>query len=172
MADADAIEAVSRVDTILKDIDEKLKNPEDVKYQWCGERLVEAELLLNRIDRLCSQEIQEKARKFQEEIRKRALSYRVKQQQKYNVWAIKVLEDAMKAHSGATPWYWKNDRNKLKEIISDHLGEIDSQHLHPVTHALFTEMFQKVLSDLKDNDLKVEVTRNVEMKEKKGLSDF
>jgi hypothetical protein len=169
IADADARDDLSKVDGILQEIDSKYSGS---TYQWCGERLVEAETRLNRIDKLCSQQVQEQCRKRQEDIRKRALKYRISQQKEYNLWAIGVLQEAIKGHSEATPWYWKNDREKLKTIISDRIGEIDPQHLHPVTHALFAEMFQKVLTDLKDNDLKVEVTRNVEQKPKKPISDF
>jgi hypothetical protein len=168
VADGDAVWVLKRVDAILQEIDKATES----KCQWRGEKLAEGEALLFRIDRLCSEEMQTESRKRQEDIRKRAVKYRVQQQALYNAWAIDVLEQAMKEHSAATPWYWLKDRGKLKEIISDRLGEIDSQHLHPVTHALFTELFQKILNGLGDNNLKIEVTKNVEQKEKKALSDF
>lgn len=167
IADADAVNALDVVDKVFAEIE---KNYKDWTYHHCGEKLAEAEAHLSRIDRLCSLEMQRKALDRQQKIRKDALYYRTHQQKKYNLWAIGVLEDAM-AEYQKNKGYFKDDKDGLKKILAESLGEVDSQYLHPVTHALFTEMFQKILSDL-NNDMKVEATRAVEEAEKRPISKY
>ena len=167
IADADAIKELQTAKGIFtKMLNESTGNT----WQWCGEQTAEAEQHVLRIDRLCSAEMQLQARHLLQKYRKDALESKAGQQRAYNRWAIGVLEDSMKQYKDAKGIF-KDDKDRLKQILAEKVGEIDPANLHPVTLALFTEMYQKILSDLKD-DQKVEVTRAVQEKMKKPLSDF
>lgn len=170
IADVDAKRAIEKATAKLDEIAADQQIYQYRYYQWRGEKLAEAEVALSAVDRLCSEEMQRESRRYLEGIRRDAVTYRIGQQREYNLWAIRVLEAASSEFDAARGIIW-SDKEALKRIISDRLGEIDAQHLHPVTHALFTEMYQKILAQL-SNDLKVEVTRHVELKTKKPIADF
>ncbi|GEM_PF-6470243 len=167
IADADARRAVDEAKAILQEVE---ANTHSRQLQWRGEKLAEAELHLNRIDKLCSIAIQNEARQVLEAIRRQAIAFRTQQAREYNLWAIGNLEQSIADFKRAKGWFNDNEEEFMK-TLREKVGRIDPQHLHPVTYSLFAEMFQKFLSEL-NPDQKVKVTRAVETTERKPLSDF
>jgi hypothetical protein len=167
IAEVDARKAVSDAKAILDDLK---KNSASKSYQWRGGKLAEAELHLNAIDRLCSIAIQNETRQLVESIRKDAIKYRAQQSREYNLWAIGVLEASIADYKKAKGWF-NDDEDAFMKTMREKVGQIDPQHLHPVTYSLFAEMFMKFLGEL-DPPQKVAVTQAVETGDKKPLSDF
>lgn len=139
-------------------------------WQSAGEKLVAAELQLARIDRLASLALMEETRALAETIKKDSLVYRANQQRRYNLWAIQQLEESIGDFRKAQGILNDNE-DAFMEILENKIGQIDPQHLHPVTHSLFSEMYQKLIAEL-DNDSRVEITRAIESADRKPLSDF
>lgn len=166
ISDADAAHSLKRAVTLLETARASVK---EGKFQSAGEKLAEAELVLGAIDRLASVDAQLKARKLADEIRRDALATRSQQERKYNLWAICQLEQSIADYKKAAGIF-NDDEEALKRILRDKVGAIDSNHLHPATYALFTEMFQKLFSELSNED-RVEITRVIELAEKRRLTD-
>ena len=139
------------------------------KFQAAGQSLAEAELLLGQVDRLSSLPVQKQARELGEQIAREAIGVRVQQQRMYNLWAITQLELSL-ADYKAAQGYFANDKEAFKKSLRERVGVIDPQLLHPATHALYTEMFQRLYSGL-DNANRAEITKAIELTDKKPLSD-
>lgn len=141
----------------------------DGKLQTAGEQLAEAELILGTVDRLSSLDVQKQVRKTADEIRREAIGLRVQQERFYNLWAIGQLEDSLADYEKALGWF-KNDKEAFKKALREKVGVIDAQALHPATHALYTEMFQKLYGGL-SNVERAEITKAIELADKRPLSD-
>jgi hypothetical protein len=139
------------------------------KLQPAGEKLAQAELILGSVDRLSSLEVQQKARGLSETIRHEALPIRSQQEQRYNLWAIDRLQESLADYQKALGIFL-NDKEAFKRTLQDKVGVIDTQILHPATHALYQEMFQKLYGGLSNAD-RVEITRAIELAEKIRISD-
>lgn len=167
IADADAKKAIDDSRVILSDLK---KNGASKTYQWCGGKLAEAEVYLNKIDRLCSVAIQTETHDLLESIRRDAIAFRAQQARAYNLWAIGVLEESVSDYKKAKGWF-NDDEEAFMKTMREKVGQIDPQHLHPITYSLFAELFQKFLGELEPSQ-KVTVTRAVESAERRPLSDF
>ena len=141
----------------------------DGKLRMAGEQLAEAELTLGTVDRLSSLAVQKQARKMADEIRREAIGFRVQQERLYNLWAIGQLEDSLADYEKALGWF-KNDKEAFKKALREKVGVIDAQLLHPATHALYTEMFQKLYGGLANAE-RAEITKAIELSDKRPLSD-
>lgn len=167
IADADAKNAIDEARRKLDVLQQKNKSE---SRQHFGETLAAAERLLLRIDRLCSTGIQDEAHGLLECIRAQVVILRTEQLREYNLWAIGVLEESIADYKKAKG-ILDDDEQAFMTALREKIGRIDPQHLHPVTHSLFAEMFQKLLSEL-DPDQKIAATRAVESAERRPLSDF
>ena len=166
IADADAAQSLKQAKMLLETGRASVK---EEKFQTAGEKLAEAELVLGAVDRLASVDVQLKARKLADEIRREAIAIRSQQERKYNLWAICQLEQSIADYKKAAGFF-NDDEEAFKKILREKVGAIDTNHLHPATYALFTEMFQKLFSELSNED-RVEITHVIELAEKRRLTD-
>lgn len=166
IADTDAAQSLEKAKKLVAVAHETTKQE---KFQAAGEKLAEAELVLGTVDRLASITVQLQARKLTDEIRREALAVRSQQERRYNLWAICQLEQSIADYKKASS-IWNDDEVAFKKILREKVGTIDPNHLHPATHALFTEMFQKLFGELSNED-RVEITRVIELAEKRRITD-
>lgn len=165
IADADAKQILDKATKIMATAND-LANA--AKHQAAGEKLAEAELVLGSIDRLASLSIQKQVRKLSADIRGRAIAVRSRQERDYNLWAIEQLEKSIADYKKAVG-YFRDDKEAFKKILREQVGVIDPQHLHPATYALFSEMFQKLFSEL-TNEERAEITKVIEETQKRRLA--
>ena len=81
-----------------------------------------------------------------------------------------LVKDDRSRHLSTIHRSQADDEEAFKKILREKVGAIDTNHLHPATYALFTEMFQKLFSELSNED-RVEITHVIELAEKRRLTD-
>ncbi|MBH24226.1 MAG: hypothetical protein CMH57_07210 [Myxococcales bacterium] len=93
----------------------------------------------------------------------------LQQRKAYNVHAIEHIKQCMVELNEKTSGL--NDEEGLIQSTSQHLGQLDTSHLAPVTMAYYTECLHEVLKVL-DREQKSDLALKITTKPKKMLHDF
>lgn len=176
-ADSQTNEVLSKLENLLRKAREDVRRKrqgksgtEDLLWQDIGRDLVEAELVATGIHPMASPDLQARASKSITELRKESVAVRAEQQASYNDWAISKIKTAISKYRGAKGWT-NDDEEKFMETVREELGPIEPQYLHPAVSTLFSEMYQKLISELSEQQ-KIAATEAVESAEKLSLESF
>ncbi|MCA9052621.1 MAG: hypothetical protein KDA75_02235 [Planctomycetaceae bacterium] len=174
-ADRKTREVLGEVGSLLDEVARVRKEKESGKqgaktWQVLGSQLVEAELLLGGVNPLSSATMRRESQEMENRLGRESVAVRASQQSAYNDWAVTQIRVAIlefKAGKGLAD----DDEVKFMAALSKTLGPIEPQHLHPAVSILYGEIYQKLISEL-DEDQKLTVTEEIERADKKSLLSF
>lgn len=170
IADADAIQLVEHAKQLLLNATKPESQKDSPTFQQRGELLAQAEVLLSRVDQLCSAQVRQDTQILLQQLRKHAVVYRVLQQKAYNQWAVAVLEEALALYQDGKGWVYDNE-GRFRRVLRDKVGQIDPSLLHPAVYALYSDMFHRLMKELVPKQQAV-ITADILKSKHKELSEF
>ena len=174
VADRQTNDVIKRMTAILGEVEtqrkSKMAKPTNVTWQSLGRKLVKAELIASGVHPMASSPIQERVSTAMTRLRRTSVAIRAAQQSSYNDWAIGQIKRAVKNYQDNKGTF-NDDEAKFLKTIRSELGSINPQYLHPAVSTLFSEVHQKLISELSLAQ-QIQATEAVEATSKRSLEEF
>ena len=174
VADRQTNDVIKRLTAILGEVEtqrkSKIAKSTKVTWQSLGRKLVRAELIASGAHPMASSPIQERVATAMTKLRRASVAIRAAQQSSYNDWAIGQIKLAVKNYQDNKGTF-NDDEAKFLKTIRSELGSINPQYLHPAVSTLFSEVHQKLISELSLAQ-QIQATEAVEATSKRSLEEF
>ena len=116
----------------------------------------------------------EEARELAKNQAKIATQLETLRRQRYNVWAVDRIAEAIDAYDTNVYTYLPgHDNSKLIDLVVTPLGAVDPAALEPAVMELYNHIINQTSSSLSTQKLKLDLARKLsDSSQRKGLGDF